>query len=220
MTSLLTPAQLEHASGLLGTWVGDRAFCSITGAIAALEHADRDDGVLRGKITRRLAETILVNRGFEKWGRVYCMGESEPDAIFLNVDTLRHVEAQHPSEDRFRALVARIATWSDDELTHVDAKQTRYVAQVVLLGAAPEYPAFAPTDAMILTVVGSRERCNSYWVRNVIAGDHHIPNLTTPQIRRRLDKLEKQGKVASRRWGPGCYVEWSITDAGREAIST
>lgn len=77
----------------------------------------------------------------------------------------------------------------------------------------------AVTDAMILTVVGSRTLCNSYWVRNVIASDYGMPSLTTPQIRRRLDKLEKQGKVSSRRWGPGCYVEWSITDTGREAIS-
>jgi hypothetical protein len=76
----------------------------------------------------------------------------------------------------------------------------------------------APTDTMILTVVGSRKHCNSYWVRNVIASEHRMPNLTTPQIRRRLDKLEKHGKVASRRWGPGFHVEWSITDEGRAAI--
>ena len=46
--------------------------------------------------------------------------------------------------DRFEKLVERIANWTDEELAAVDPAQTRFIAQVVMAGASPEYPPFPP----------------------------------------------------------------------------
>ncbi|WP_267382197.1 MULTISPECIES: hypothetical protein [unclassified Sphingomonas] len=53
---------------------------------------------------------------------------------------------KHPA--RFRRLVERIAAWTDGEVRAVSAAQVRYVAQVVLDGADPEYPPFEHLAAL------------------------------------------------------------------------
>jgi hypothetical protein len=49
--------------------------------------------------------------------------------------------------NRFWNFVKRIAAWTDDELAFVDARQVRHVAAVVLAGADPTYPPFAPVQS-------------------------------------------------------------------------
>lgn len=46
--------------------------------------------------------------------------------------------------DRFLKLVERIANWTDQELAAVDPAQTRFIAQLVMAGASPDYPPFPP----------------------------------------------------------------------------
>lgn len=57
----------------------------------------------------------------------------------------QHDTSKTPGSDRFRKLVERIAAWTDEELTAVDARQCRHVAQVVAAGADPIYPPFGPS---------------------------------------------------------------------------
>lgn len=55
-------------------------------------------------------------------------------------------ESASADPERFRRLVERIAGWTDGELASVNARQTRYIAQVVIEGADPKYPPFAATN--------------------------------------------------------------------------
>lgn len=45
--------------------------------------------------------------------------------------------------ERYRRLVERIANWTEQELAHVDARQVRHIARIVIAGADPVYPPFA-----------------------------------------------------------------------------
>ncbi|WP_066725270.1 hypothetical protein [Sphingomonas pituitosa] len=67
------------------------------------------------------------------------------------------------------------------------------------------------TDEQILAAVAQRP-CSqhTYVVRNILATELGRMEITTAQVRRRLTALEKQGKVKSRRWGPGSSIEWTI----------
>lgn len=64
------------------------------------------------------------------------------------------------STDRFERLVRRIAEWTEAEIAHVSARQTRHVAQVVLDGADPVYPSFAPAAPQC-----ARVRLQAAWDR-------------------------------------------------------
>lgn len=60
--------------------------------------------------------------------------------------------------DRFRKFVDRIAAWTDEELSAVDAKQCRHVAQVVTAGADPNYPPFGPSAFAVPSIPEGMKR--------------------------------------------------------------
>ncbi len=67
------------------------------------------------------------------------------------------------------------------------------------------------TDEQILAAVAKRsDSQHTYVVRNILASELARRDITTAQVRRRLIALERQGKVKSRRWGPGTSIEWMI----------
>lgn len=70
----------------------------------------------------------------------------------------------------------------------------------------------APSDEQILRAVAARPSgMHTYVIRNILASEHGFGrSLKTAFVRRRLCRLEAQGKVASKRWGPGCSIEWSV----------
>lgn len=72
----------------------------------------------------------------------------------------------------------------------------------------------APTDAQILQAMAARPGgIYTYVIRNILASEHGFGRaLQTAAVRRRLIRLEDAGKVASKRWGPGCSIEWSIVE--------
>ena len=157
MTNILTPAQLEHANGLLGTWLGDRTVCRLGEATRAVEAADRHDQALHGKVTLRLVSALLGARGFHKGG------------------TSGHGYDREP--------------WY----------------QKAAIAAQPTL------DDMILTAMAARPHgMHTYVVRNIIAQEYGQRELRTDAVRQRLISLEKTGKVTSKRWGPGCSIEWSL----------
>lgn len=68
-----------------------------------------------------------------------------------------------------------------------------------------------PTDDQILSAMAARPSgIHTYVIRNILAGEHGFAGLKTAAVRRRLHALERAGKVASKSWGPGCSIEWSI----------
>lgn len=67
----------------------------------------------------------------------------------------------------------------------------------------------ALTDELILRVMAARpEGIMTFVIRNILAREHGLCELRVPVVRRRLERLERQGKVTCKRWGPGCYNEW------------
>ncbi|RDE04663.1 hypothetical protein [Sphingomonas aracearum] len=67
----------------------------------------------------------------------------------------------------------------------------------------------APIDDLILQVMAARPSgIMTYAVRNILAHEHGMPDLKTPAVRNRLVRLEREGKVTCKRWGPGCHNEW------------
>ena len=79
--------------------------------------------------------------------------------------------------DRFTKLVERMASWTDEECAGVDARQARHIAQVVLAGADPEYPAFAKPAATASDIVPVAD-LSRHWSHRLLdlgdndAGDH------------------------------------------------
>lgn len=70
------------------------------------------------------------------------------------------------------------------------------------------------TDAQILQAMAARPGgIYTYVIRNILASEHGFGRaLQTSTVRRRLMKLEDAGKVTSKRWGPGCSIEWTIVE--------
>lgn len=70
------------------------------------------------------------------------------------------------------------------------------------------------TDEQLIAALQSYRPtgCFTYVIRNVLvsaigASRSQIPVST---VRRRLQRLEREGRVTCKRWGPGCANEWSI----------
>ena len=61
------------------------------------------------------------------------------------------------NDGRYERLVRRIAEWTEGEIAVVCPRQTRHVAQVVVAGADPVYPSFAPTTPMPKTEGAARK---------------------------------------------------------------
>lgn len=75
----------------------------------------------------------------------------------------------------------------------------------------PALRRFSQYDAAILAAVAARASGqHTYVVRNILASELSRTDITTAQVRRRLLVLEEQGKVKSRKWGPGSSIEWMI----------
>ncbi len=68
------------------------------------------------------------------------------------------------------------------------------------------------TDEAILAAMAARPSgIHTYVIRNILASEHSFGReLETAAVRRRLIRMEAAGKVTSKRWGPGCSIEWTI----------
>lgn len=68
------------------------------------------------------------------------------------------------------------------------------------------------TDELILHVMRARPGgIMTYVIRNILRMEHGFPReLATAPIRRRLQRLAREGKVAGGSLGPGCHAEWRL----------
>ena len=68
------------------------------------------------------------------------------------------------------------------------------------------------SDELILAAMAARPSgIHTYVLRNILAREHGFGRtLKTDLVRRRLIRLEAKGRVTSKRWGPGCSIEWSL----------
>lgn len=64
-------------------------------------------------------------------------------------------------------------------------------------------------DAAILAAMAARPGgVFTYVIRNMLVHEHGYRDLTAAKVRRRLERMERAGTVACKRWGPGCHNEW------------
>lgn len=70
------------------------------------------------------------------------------------------------------------------------------------------------SDDLILTAMAARPSgIHTYVIRNILAREHGLGGgLKTAAVRRQLIRMEAHGKVTSKRWGPGCSIEWSVVE--------
>lgn len=64
-------------------------------------------------------------------------------------------------------------------------------------------------DAAILAAMAARPGgVFTYVIRNILAHEHGYQAVTAAKVRSRLERMERAGTVACKRWGPGCHNEW------------
>lgn len=113
---LISPAQLEHANALLGVWLGDRYECTLSDALAAIQHADREEQALHGRTTTRLISTLLTLRGFRLEGDVWRRAFSREETAARG----RQISAENRSAER-RSGIAYARAWRDRNKARFDA---------------------------------------------------------------------------------------------------
>ena len=91
--------------------------------------------------------TGLDGEIFDAAGRCFLQVDPKRELGDDQVDAIGRMIVDRVNDGRYERLVRRIAEWTEGEIAVVCPRQTRHVAQVVVAGADPVSPSFAPEDA-------------------------------------------------------------------------